>query len=42
MSRPLPVGARAPRIDLPGIPGPFDSRPLLGAPLVVEFIRGTW
>ena len=41
MSAPLPAGAPAPPIVLPGLPRPFDS----GADdslLVVEFHRGTW
>lgn len=40
--RPLPVGSRAPRIDLPAVDGRFDSEGCRGAPLLVEFIRGTW
>lgn len=42
MSRPLEAGQRAPRLDLPGIPGPLDSDRLRGTPLIVEFLRGTW
>jgi len=42
VSRPLELGARAPDFDLPGIPGRVDSVALRGAPLVVEFHRGTW
>jgi len=42
MSRPLEVGARAPDFDLPGIPGRVGTAALRGAPLVVEFHRGTW
>ncbi len=42
MSRPLEPGVPAPPIDLPGIPGRFDSKHLRGTPLVIEFLRGTW
>ena len=40
--KPLPVGSPAPRIDRPAADGRFDSEACRGAPLVVEFIRGTW
>jgi peroxiredoxin len=42
VSRPLEVGAAAPDFDLPGFPGRVRSRDLRGAPLVLEFHRGTW
>jgi len=40
--KPRAAGETAPAIELPGITTEVRTDRLKGAPLVIEFLRGTW